>query len=502
MGESSPRPGTDLKGARGRIGLWLGPLLAVAIQLLPLPDSLVDAAGGASGARDAWIVLSMLVLMAVWWVTEAIPIPVTSLLPLVILPVAGVLAIGEVSAPYMHPIVVLLLGGFIIAKAIERWNLHARIALNVVARVGASPTRLIGGFMAASALLSMWISNTATSIMMMPIAISAASEILGRDRIDAPFTWALLLGIAWACSIGGLGTLVGTPTNLIIVGYLNENTDLSIDFAQWMMLGIPVVLTLVPLAWFVLTRWAFRIRVSDATSGREAILADLAALGPVSRPEGRTIIVFAVVAGLWIFRRQLGAIEIGGVAPLAGLTDHVIAILGVVLCFLVPAGAKDRPGEALLDWRTAETIPWGVLLLFGGGMSLATAITATGLSAWIGGELSGLASLPDLLLIALITALVIFLTEVTSNIATASALMPVLGALALSSGIDVSLLAAPLALAASCAFMLPMATGPNAVAFSTGRVSLPTMAAAGLRLNLLAIVAITALVYSLVPVVL
>jgi len=194
--------------------------------------------------------------------------------------------------------------------------------------------------------------------------------------------------------------------------------------------------------------------------------------------------------------------EIGGVAPLAGLTDHVIAILGVVLCFLVPAGAKDRPGEALLDWRTAETIPWGVLLLFGGGMSLATAITATGLSAWIGGELSGLASLPDLLLIALITALVIFLTEVTSNIATASALMPVLGALALSSGIDVSLLAAPLALAASCAFMLPMATGPNAVAFSTGRVSLPTMAAAGLRLNLLAIVAITALVYSLVPVVL
>ncbi len=497
--QTAPSGGRSL---RERTGLWLGPVLALAIQLLPLPATLVDMAGGTEPARNAWIVLSMLVLMAVWWVSEAIPIPVTSLLPMVVLPVTGVLPIATASAPYMHPIVVLLLGGFIIAKAIERWNLHARIALNVVARVGTSPSRLIGGFMAAAAILSMWISNTATSIMMMPIAISAASEILGRDRLDAPFTWALLLGIAWACSIGGLGTLVGTPTNLIIVGYLNENTDLRVDFARWMLLGIPVVITLVPLAWFVLTRWAFRIEVTNVASGREAILADLRALGPVSRPERRTIMVFAMVAGLWIFRRQLEAVEFGGLAPFAGLTDHVIAIIGVIACFLVPAGARDRPGEALLDWRSAETIPWGVLLLFGGGMSMAAAITSTGLSSWIGAELSGLASLPDLLLVAIITALVIFLTEVTSNVATASALMPVLGALALSSGIDVGLLAAPLALAASCAFMLPMATGPNAVAFATGHVSLPTMAAAGLRLNLLAIAAITGLVYVLVPVVL
>jgi len=495
-----PDPASEaVDSARGRIGLWLGPLLAILIQLAPLPASLLESAGDEESARAAWIVLSMLVLMSVWWVTEALPIPITSLLPLVVLPTTGVLSIAQASAPFMHPIVVLLMGGFIVAKAIERWNLHARIALNVVVRVGSSPTRLIGGFMAAAAILSMWISNTATSIMMMPIAISAASEIVGRDKLDGPFTWALLLGIAWACSIGGLGTLVGTPTNLIVVGYINDNTTLSIDFAQWMLIGLPAVAVMVPVAWFVLTRWAFKIEMTETSAGRHAVLEDLRALGPLSRPEGRTIAVFAAVAFLWIFRRQLAGVELFGVAPFANLTDHVIAIIGVFLCFVVPSG-KGR--GALLDWKTAETIPWGVLLLFGGGMSLAAAITASGLSTWIGGELSGIAVLPTIVLIAVVTTLVIFLTEVTSNVATASALMPVLGALALSSGIEVGYLAVPLALAASCAFMLPMATGPNAVAFATGYVSLPTMARAGLRLNLLAIAAITALVYGLVPLIL
>ena len=484
--------------ARQRIGLWLGPLLALALQVLPVPDSLLEVASDAGAARAAWLVLSLLSLMAVWWVSEAIPIPVTSLLPIIFLPVLAIQPLREVTAAYMHPVVVLLLGGFIIAKAIERWDLHARIALNIVARAGDHPAMIVGGFMVAGALLSMWISNTATSIMMMPIALSVAAAVLGRDKLDAPFTWALLLGVAWSCSIGGLGTLIGTPTNLIIVGYLNDTAGFSIGFLQWMLLGIPTVIIMVPLAWLVLTRWAFRLEASDqGEEGQKAVRRQLAALGPLTVPQARTLILFAVLAGLWILRQPLQGLQIAGAFPLAGLSDHIIAIIGVLLAFLIPAGDKARAGTALLDWKSAESIPWGVLLLFGGGMALAGAITSSGLGTWLGGELAGLSNLPVLLLVLVLTTFVIFATEVTSNIATASALMPVLGAVALATGLPVELMAAPLAMAASCAFMLPMATGPNAVAFATGHVSLPTMAGAGVRLNLLGILAITALTYLL-----
>ena len=493
----APLPSLTRVTLRQTIGLWLGPALALGIQLLPLPELLVDTVGTAEAARQAWIVLSLACLMAVWWISEAVPIPVTSLLPLIVLPFFGVVGMKATAAEYMHPIVVLLMGGFIVAKAIERWNLHARIALNVVARVGERPSMLVAGFMAAAALLSMWISNTATSIMMMPIAISVAAAILGRDRLDAPFTYALLLGIAYACSIGGLGTPVGTPTNLVVIGYLNESAGFNISFAQWMLLGVPTVLIMVPTAWFVLTRFAFQLEHRSGSEGQAVIREQLAGLGPIATPEVRTLIVFAVIAFLWVFRQPLGDVEIGGVAPLGGLTDHLIAIFGVVLCFLVPAGCSEDPRARLLDWPTAESIPWGVLLLFGGGMSLAAAITKTGLGGWIGAEMAGLAALPVLFIIVVLTAFVIFATEVTSNVATAAALMPVLGAVALTTGLPVELLAAPLALAASCAFMLPMATGPNAVAFATGHVSLPTMARAGVLLNLLGIVIISILAYTL-----
>ncbi len=436
--------------------------------------------------------------MAIWWVSEAIPIPVTSLAPIVILPLFGVQSVRETAAPYMHPIVVLLLGGFLFAKAIERWNLHTRIALSIVARSGDHPATLIAGFMGAAAILSMWISNTATSIMLIPIALSVAAAVLGDDKTDDPFTYVLLLGVAWSCSIGGLGTLVGTPTNLIVVSYLNDQAGFDISFLQWMMFGLPTVAVIVPAAWLVLTKWAFRIRPHGGAAAQEAVRARLASLGPITTPEKRTLAMFAVIAFLWIFRQPLNGIEIMGVKPLAGLTDHMIAILGVFLAFLIPAGDKNRsPG--LLDWRRAETIPWGVVLLFGGGMSMAGAISASGLSAWIGGELAGFAGLPLILLMLIVTTAVIFTTEVTSNIATAAALMPVLGSVALATGIPVELLAAPLAMAASCAFMLPMATGPNAVVYASGAVSLPTMAAAGFRLNIVAIFLITGIVYILAP---
>ena len=483
---------------RQHIGVYLGPLVALALLLIGPPASLGEIEA-VSSPQNAWVVLSLLSLMVVWWTTEAVPIPVTSLLPLIVLPAAGITIMDEAGAPYMDSVVVLLLGGFIVAKAIERWNLHARIALNIVVRAGDHPHRLLAGFMAAGAVLSMWISNSATAIMMMPIALSVASEMLGEDRADAPLTWALLLGVAWSCSIGGLGTPVGTPTNLIVMGYLNENAGFEIGFLSWMMLGVPVVLLMVPAAWFVLTRWAFRLEAHTGMAGQEVVREHLSALGPMTTPEKRTLGLFAVIATLWVLRRPLSEFTIGGVTPLAGMGDAGIAILGVVLAFLIPAGGG-RKGEALLDWRTAETIPWGVLLLFGGGLSLAAVITATGLGAWIGTAMSGLSVLPILLVMAILTAFVIFVTEVTSNVATASALMPVIGAAAIATGLDVELLAAPLAMAASCAFMLPLATGPNAVAYATGRLTIPTMAAAGFRLNLLGIVLITIAVYLIAPI--
>ena len=485
------------------VGFFGGPLAAILILWLGPPE-LLDP--GTEKWSHAWIVLALLVLMAIWWVTEAIPIPVTSLLPLVVLPMAGISTIGEAAAPYMNPVVVLLMGGFIFAKAIEQWGLHERIALNVVARAGNNPTSLIAGFMLAAAILSMWISNSATSIMMMPIALSVAATMDESEGLNGPFTLALLLGIAYACSIGGLGTPIGTPTNLIVLGYLNTEGGLDISFSRWMLLGLPVVMLLVPAAWFVLTRWAFKIPQKSENDVGTLLQERLSALGPIRAPELRTIAVFIVVASLWVFRRPLNGMEItfgdDVYTPFAGLTDHITAIIAVFLCFMVPAGGKYGKGKRLLDWRIAEQIPWGVLLLFGGGLSLAGAISSTGLSTFLGDILAGLATLPLPILIIIVTGSVLFLTEVTSNVATASALMPVLGALALGSGLPLEMMAVPVALAASCAFMLPMATGPNAVAFATGQIRLISMARAGLRLNLLAIIIISAIAYFLAPLVL
>lgn len=495
---------------RQKIGLVLGPVVFLALQLMQPPADMAALFAGAepSGeglvpdARSAWLVLSLTALMAIWWVTEAIPIPVTSLLPIVILPFWGVASVGEVSGEYLHPVVVLLLGGFIIARAIERWNLHERIALGIVSRFDTSLASLVGGFMIAAATLSMWISNTATAIMMAPIVLSVAAAVAKGEEARAKTALVLLLGVAWACSIGGLGTYIGTPTNLLVKNAVEASTGVTIDFLTWMAFGIPAVLVLTPLAWLVLVKWSFRFDGGRPEGAAIEVRERLAALGNLTVPERRVILLFALIAGLWMFGMPLSGLSIGGVEPFAGLNDQVVALFGVVLCFLVPAGGDAPRGERLLDWKTAETIPWGVVLLFGGGMALAWAIRSSGLSEWIGGELEVFAGLPVILLILLVTTIVIFITEITSNVATAAAVTPVLIAVAETGGIDPVLLAAPVALAASCAFMLPMATGPNAVVYATGNVSLPDMARAGFRLNMLGIFAITALSYWLAPMVL
>ena len=475
--------------------MWVGLALAVAIQLSPPPAGL---------QREAWIVASLVCLMGVWWVTEAVPIPITSLLPLVVLPLLGVSSLKEAAAGYAHPVVILLLGGFIIAKAVERWGLHERVALTLVARTGARPAAMVGGFMAAAALLSMWISNTATALMMTPIALSVARAVLseaGERDLAHPFTFCLLLGIAYSASLGGLGTPVGTPTNLIVLGMVEEEAGLQVSFAQWMMLGLPVVAVMVPAAWFVLVRWVYPAKLEVGDAGIAHIRAVLRDLGPISVPEVRVLATFGLIAGLWIFRQPLQGVELFGVRPFGGLTDHVTAILGAVLFFMLPAGSKTEKGAALLDWESAATIPWGVYLLFGGGLSLAAAITSSGLAEWAGTGLSALTSLPTVLLVLILTAFVIFTTEIVSNVATASALTPIVLVIAVSGGADVMLLSAPIAMAASCAFMLPMATGPNAVVFASGRLTIEQMMRAGLALNLIGIVVITILMRVLTPLV-
>lgn len=478
-------------------GFVVGPLLALGLVLLGPPDSLTVSAGAAELNYPAWYTACLLVWMAVWWMTEPIPIPATSLLPLIVLPLVDAGNPTVVGGDYFNHIVVLLLGGFIIAMGIERWNLHKRIALNIVTRVGTRPSALIFGFMVATALLSMWISNTATTIMMVPIALSAAASLPGDTK---PFTVALLLGVCYAASIGGVGTPIGTPTNLIAMNWLQANAGANIGFPQWMAFGIPTAAILVPAAWWAVTRGLPKVTSGQAV-GQE-VNEQLRALGKVSAPEARAAGVFGLIAFLWVFRLIIvDALDAAGFTLIAtyggAQVDMIIAIFGAVLMFLIPAGPQEK--RALLNWAEAERLPWGVLILFGGGIALGKAITRTGLSDWIGSQLTVLSVLPPLVFIIAVVTLVIFLTELTSNVATMTTLAPILGALALAVGAAPESLLAPAAVAASCAFMLPVATAPNAIIYATGEISVARMMRSGIRVNLVGIVVISAIGYWLAP---
>lgn len=468
-----------------KVGLVLGPVLFLALLAMDPPTGLSVA---------AWRTVAITALMASWWATEAIPVPATSLLPIVLFPMLGVSTLSGATMPYASPVIYLLLGGFIVAVTLERWNLHRRIALNILIRVGDHPSAIIFGFMVATAVLSMWVSNTASTMMMVPIALSVAAVVMAEHGDDRRFAIALLLGVAYSASIGGLGTLIGTPPNALVAGYMRAEYGIEISFAQWMLFGVPVVVVMIPLAWLVLTRFAFPMNLAPNPAAQQLVEDELAALGPISGVERRVMIAFALVAVSWMTRPLLQMIP-----GLSGLTDTIIAIGGAVMMFLIPAGEKAGRGVFLLDWPTAERLPWGVIILFGSGMSLAAQVSGTGLADWIGGQLHVITTWHLIALIAVIVTLVIFLTELTSNTGTTATILPILGALADASSHSPMLLAAPAALAASCAFMLPVATGPNAVVFARGYIHVPDMAAAGFRLNLVGIVVITSLAYLLVP---
>lgn len=467
------------------VGLVLGPVVAIGLQLIGAPEGLDP---------KAWMVVSLLSLMVIWWITEPVPVAATALLPLVILPLTGVVSAREAAVPYADPILFLFIGGFMIAIAIERWNLHARAALSIAAAIGASPHRLVAGFILGAGLISMWISNTATALMLMPIAVGVAGALATGGQTDRRLGIALVLGVAYAASIGGMATPVGSPTNVIAMGFL-EQANVTVTFAQWMALGVPVMLILLPVLWFIVTRGLKPVTADQAQAASGVVRRALKDLGPITAPEVRVLAVFLAVALAWMFRELL--VRLPG---LERLTDTLVALIGVLLLFLIPAG--DHTRRNLLDWKSAERIPWGIVLLFGGGLSVAAAMDATGLSGWLAGRMAGLESLPPVVVILALLLLTVVVTELMSNVATLTGMLPILGALALALDVNPLFLAFPVCLAASLGFMLPIATAPNAVAFATGMPTVRTMMRAGFLLNAAGIVVILAITQTLGPLVL
>lgn len=456
---------------------------------------------------EARRLLATSLLMAVWWITEAIPMPATALLPMVLFPFLGILPMAAVTVNYSDEIIYLFLGGFFLAMAMQRWNLHKRLALHIIRRIGSSPMRLVLGFMCATAFLSLWISNSATTMMMYPITAAVVAQ-LEEGASGAPqesrshLQTCLMLGIAYAANIGGMGTLLGTAPNLIFASNVEKlfPEGPPIDFIRWLSFGMPVVILFLPIAWLLMTRVLFPVGRMDSAPTREVIAAELHKLGGMSRGERFTLLIFAGATLAWVFRVDidLGVFRLPGWASALALhkkvTDSTIAMTAGLLLFLIPTDWKR--GEFLLDWRTATKVPWGILLFFGGGLAVSSAFVSTGLSVWIGERLQLLAGLPPLVVIVLVCLAITFFTEINSNTAMATIFMPIAAATAQAMQINPLPLMIAVAISSSCAFMLPVATAPNAIVFASGHVTVPQMAKTGFWLNLTGVVIVTLVIYT------
>ncbi|MCH8568489.1 MAG: SLC13 family permease [Balneolales bacterium] len=480
---------------RNQIGLFLGPVLFLIILLLPTPEAL---------SPEAKAVGAIAVLMAIWWISEALPIAAVALLPISLFPLLNVMPTGQATAPYADQIIYLFIGGFFIAVTMERWNLHRRIALTVISKVGTAPARIILGFMIASAILSAFVSNTATAMMMVPIGLAVikqASDIIKEQNTEGidtrpenfHFAIALMLGIAYACSIGGVATIIGTPPNTVFVGVSERLFDQQISFALWMLYGVPMAVIMLLITWVYLVRFAFPLRIKELPGGEEFIRAELKNLGPTTKEEKIILVVFGLVALTWIVR----GLQVYLPFNFGFFNDAAIAITGAMILFMIPSDYKN--GVFLLDWKTAVSIPWGIVVLFGGGLSLASGFSSTGLAAWIAQSLMFLSGYNIIILLLAVALLTIMLTEVTSNTATATMLMPILASMAIAMSIHPFGLMIAATIAASFAFMLPVATPPNAVVFGSSFVSIPQMARAGFWLNIIGVLIITILSYFLLP---
>ena len=450
-------------------------------------------------APEGKLMLGLTLWMAIWWITEAVPIAGTALLPLMVLPLAGVLNLKQVSNNYMDPTVLLYMGGFLLATSIEKWNLHKRIALNIINLLGTDLRRIVLGFMLATGFLSMWISNSATALMMLPIGLAVIGQFkhhLGDENgiLSTNLAKNILLGIAYAASIGGMATLIGTPTNNVLRAVVEKLYSFTIDFNEWMLFALPFSMVLLAIAWFYLVNFGNPLpKKFNLTEAKSVIQDQIVSLGKITYEEKSVLAVFGLVCFSWITRSFL-------IAPyLPALDDTIIALLGVLLLLLLPSSGNYGEKGRILDWNTAEQIPWGVLILFGGGLALAEGFKETGLSDWVGQHLSLIEGVSFFVLLLIVIAAVNFLTEVTSNVATASMLLPILASVAIKLDVHPFGLMVGATLAASCAFMLPVATPPNAVVFGPGYLKIKDMVKAGLWLNILSIILLTLMVYYILP---
>ncbi|CAI8311890.1 MAG: Sodium-dependent dicarboxylate transporter SdcS [Owenweeksia sp. TMED14] len=468
-----------------RIGLILGPLFFLLILFFFKPEGL---------SPEANAVLASTLWIATWWVTEAIPIEVTALLPIVLFPLFGALGLKETGAAYGHKFIFLFIGGFILAIAIEKWQLHKRIALHIIKFVGTSLINIMLGFMLSTALLSMWISNTATTVMMLPIGMAVIAQLNEKtsELSNTGFGKALMLSIAYSASIGGMATIIGTPPNLIFAGVVQELYGIEISFLQWFTFGLPISILLLFICWIYLGRFAFSLKGQELPGGRALIEEKIKELGIMSREEKLVSTVFALTAISWICRSFLLKQFI------VNIDDTIIAVIAAIALFIIPSKKK---GEALLNWQDAVKLPWGILLLFGGGIALAIGFESSGLAFWVGNQLTALQGTHLFLLVFVIIASVNFLTEITSNLATTAILLPILATLAVVVDIHPFMLLAAATVAASCAFMLPVATAPNALVFGSGYIKMGDMIKSGVWLNLISIIILTLIVYFFLPIV-
>lgn len=468
-----------------KIGLALGPILFIIILIFFHPQGLSESANA---------VLASAVWVAIWWITEAIPIAVTALLPIVLFPLSGALSLKETTASYGHKYIFLFVGGFILAIAIEKWKLHKRIALTIIKLVGTNVVNIILGFMIATAFLSMWISNTATAVMILPVGMAIVAQL--RDNPDTVedenliFGKALMLAIAYSASIGGMATLIGTPPNLVLAGVVQESYGVEITFSQWFSFGFPITVILLAICWLYLTRFAFKFKQKEFPGGRDEINKQLKALGKVSYEEKTVLIVFVLTAFAWITR----SFFIKQFIP--GIDDTIIAITFAILLFILPSKEKNKK---IIAWEDAVKLPWGILLLFGGGMALALGFDSSGLALWLGEQMTNLQTLSLFLLLFILIAAVNFLTEITSNLATTAMILPVLVPLATILNIHPYFLMVGATVAASCAFMLPVATPPNAVVFGSGYLKIEDMVKKGIWMNVVSIILLTLIVYYFLP---
>ena len=470
-----------------KIGFFLGPILFIVTRLFVDLEGLSDE-GNAVLASTLWI--------AVWWITEAMPIAATSLLPIILFPMSGALDISETSSSYGHRYIFLYIGGFILAIAIEKWNLHKRIALTIISLIGTEIKRLILGFMIATAFLSMWISNTATAVMMLPIGIAIIKQMKDLKSTEEDenliFGKALMLSIAFSASIGGLATIIGTPPNLVFSGIVEEIYNIEISFKEWFIFGFPISVLLLFIAWFYITNVAFRFKQTEFKEADSEIKNQLKALGPIRYEEKIVLFIFIITAVSWILRKDVINIFI------PSLDDTMIALFAGLSLFLIGSGDSNKENK-IMHWEDAVKLPWGILLLFGGGLAIAQGFQTTGLANWIGLSMSQLDGFSVIIILIVIVTTVNFLTEITSNLATTAMLLPILAPTAMVLDVHPFLLMVGATLAASCAFMLPVATPPNAVVFGSNYLKIYDMVRVGIWMNIVSIIIIFLAVYFLLP---